>query len=757
MNRALLLAVFLGSTPGCVCAGLLCDDTDPIGLPPAPADDDDDLSDDDDATGSPIVTERSCSVRVDHTPAGSPGTLEIAGEFNNWTPAPMQPEGDGSFSMDLGELAPGSYAHKFLSDGNWEGAPPPDAYAKWVDGIENRALYVGDCEQPLLQVVSAEAMPDGSVRATLQFATAADRQSLDPASVRIELGPEATSDNGLVSVSADSETGVIEVSASGLPFGKHSLRAWASDLSERPSEVPIFVPLWVEQEPFQWEDGLIYFAFVDRFRNGDLGETGATSPVNDTADIANYQGGDYLGVLDALEEGWFESLGANVLWLTPVYENPDSPYLASDGVTNFSGFHGYWPTDPFAVEGKLGDAWASSEDRLVELIAEAHSKGVRVLFDLVLNHVHEDHIYRTEHPEWFGGGCVCGEEGCGWEERAVDCWFQPYLPDLNYKNPWVLERVVDDTVELIRRFDVDGVRVDAAKHMDHVVMRTLRRRLREDIEAGGGAHVYSVGETFTGGDGHELIMEYVSPNELDGQFDFPLYWSIRDAFAHGGSFNALEATVASGQTTYGEAYSLMSPFLGNHDILRFATDAAGNAGSPWGGTEDWMAEDGEAITQWGIINKQSMAFAFTLTQPGLPLIYYGDEIGLAGAGDPDNRRFMTFEPSLSANQRELLARVRAIGQVRAASKALRRGNRTQLWVDDNLLVYSRDAGGDDIAVVAMNKSENPRVVTIPTALVNSLDDRTLVDAIHPDRSITVSNESFELSLNPWEYAILEPQ
>jgi len=59
--------------------------------------------------------------------------------------------------------------------------------------------------------------------------------------------------------------------------------------------------------------------------------------------------------------------------------------------------------------------------------------------------------------------------------------------------------------------------------------------------------------------------------------------------------------------------------------------------------------------------------------------------------------------------------------------------------------------------VAMNKSENPRVVTIPTALVNSLDDRTLVDAIHPDRSITVSNESFELSLNPWEYAILEPQ
>jgi glycosidase len=519
----------------------------------------------------------------------------------------------------------------------------------------------------------------------------------------------------------------------------------------------VFVPLWVEDEPFRWEDGLIYFAFVDRFRNGDFGEAGASSPVEDTADVANYQGGDFLGVLDALEEGWFESLGANVLWLTPVYENPDGPYVASDGVTNFSGFHGYWPTDPFAIEGKLGDAWASSEDRLIELITEAHARGVRVLFDLVLNHVHEDHIYRSEHPEWFGGGCVCGTEGCGWEERAVDCWFQPYLPDLDYRNPWVLERVVDDTVELVRRFDVDGVRVDAAKHMDHVVMRTLTRRLREDIEAGGGAHVYSVGETFTGGDGHDLIMQYVSPNELDAQFDFPLYWSIRDAFAHGGSFNGLEATVATGQATYGEAYPLMSPFLGNHDILRFATDAAGNAGSPWGGTEDWMAGGGSVITQWDLINKQSMAFAFTLTQPGLPLIYYGDEIGLAGAGDPDNRRFMTFEPSLSANQTELLTRVRAIGQTRAASEALRRGDRTQLWVDDNLLVYSRDAGGDEVAVVAMNKSESPRVVTIATIPVDSLDGRTLVDAIHPDRVVTVSNDSFELSLDPWENAIFEPQ
>ena len=511
------------------------------------------------------------------------------------------------------------------------------------------------------------------------------------------------------------------------------------------------------RQMYGWEDGLIYFAFVDRFRNGDFGEPGSASPVADTAEIANYMGGDFLGVLDAMDEDYFEQLGANVLWLTPVYENPDGPYIAADGFNNFSGFHGYWPTDPFAVEGKLGDAWADSETRLNELITEAHARGIRVLFDLVLNHVHEDHVYRAKHPEWFGDGCVCGEPGCGWEENPVGCWFMPYLPDLNYKNHWVLERVVDDTLELIRRFDVDGVRVDAAKHMDHVIMRTLRKRLKEDIEVGGGAKVYSVGETFTGGDGHGLIMNYVSEDELDAQFDFPLYWSIRNAFAHGGSFNNLEGTVATGMSSYGDAYGLMSPFLGNHDILRFATDAAGNVGDSFGGTEDWMADGGTEVNQWDLINKQSMAFAFTLTQPGLPLIYYGDEIGLAGAGDPDNRRFMSFDPYLSANQQELLSRVRAIGQARASSQALRRGDRVQLWVDDDLLIYARRSG-EDVAVVAMNKAWTPRNLTVPTgAAINALDGQTLVDVIHPDRVIEVGSQSFELSLDPWEYAILVPQ
>ena len=746
-----LAALLLATAPGCVCVGLTCGDDDDLSLPPAP-DDDDATGDDDDSVG--LDGTRSCGVVVEERLDWTPGSVEIAGEFNDWTPQAMTLDGE-TWTADLGELAPGSYGYKFLYDGSWEGAPPASAYAKWVDGTENRALYVGDCSQPLLRAVSASASPDGRVEARLHFAKAADGSPLDLSSIVVEVGLEATNeDDGAVDVTVTPDEGRIDVTVNGLAPGKHTLRAWASDEAGRPSEEPVFVPLWVEETPFAWEDGLIYFAFVDRFRNGDFGEEGSASPVADTAEIANYMGGDFLGILDAMDEDYFEQLGANILWLTPVYENPDGPYLATDGVSNFSGFHGYWPTDPFAVEEKLGDVWVDSEDRLNELITEAHARGIRVLFDLVLNHVHEDHVYRQQHPEWFGGGCVCGTAGCGWEENPVGCWFTPYLPDLDYTNHWVLERVVEDTLELVRRFDVDAVRVDAAKHMQHVIMRTLKKRLTDDIAAVGGASVYMIGETFTGGGGHGQIMEYVSEDELDAQFDFPLFWSIRDTFAGGGTFEGLEGSVATSASVYGDAYPLMSPFIGNHDIPRFATVAAGNEGSPWGGTEDWIAGGGEDITQQELIDRQSMALAFALTQPGVPLLYYGDEIGLAGAGDPDNRRFMSFDPHLSANQRELLERTRAIGQARAGSLALRRGDRTQLWVDADLLVYARSGGGET-AVVAMNKAWTPRVATIPTgALGNALDGATLVDATNPDRTVSVGASSFEISLGPWEYAIL---
>ncbi len=727
--RALASTLLVAGMAGCIAEPLpsFNDDDDAL-------DDDDATDDDDDVPPAPV---RSCDVIVEFTPDVPAGTVEVAGEFNNWTPTLLEREGDDGWTIDLGALDPGEYAHKFLTDDRWEGAPPKSAYAKWVDGFENRALRVGDCRRPLLTLMDAEVVA-GSATARLAWSAAVGGSLLDIDSVNAGFG-ETPAD-----VEWDPKTSLLTLTADGLPTGKHSLRVTASDEDGVSIENgPLWHPLWSEEERWDWRDALIYFAFTDRFRDGD----GSAAPIGEVDDRADYQGGDFLGILDAMGEDWFTDLGANVLWLSPVYDNPEGAYIAADNVHQFTGFHGYWPVDGLRIESRWGDAGGTAEERLRELIEEAHRKGIRVMFDLVLNHVHEDHAYVRENPQWFTGGCTCGDVGCGWEERPIDCRFMPYLPDLDYKNHQVLQEVVADTLALVRNYDVDAVRVDAAKHMDHVIMTTLAKRLRDDHARGGAADFYLVGETFTGGDGHRQLMEYVDPDELDGQFDFPLFWETRNAFVSGGSFRDLDAAVLTSSAEYGDA--IMSPFAGNHDIPRIATEIAGNDGGAWGSTEDLMAGDSD---QSYIVEQIAMALAFTMTQPGAPLLYYGDEIGLAGSGDPDNRRMMSFGQALSDNQRELLERTRAVGQARAGSKALRRGERTTLWVDDDLYVYLLDAGEDEVAIVALNKSGGPRTQLVSVQGRVS-DGRTLTDS--SGRGATVADGSVQVDLGARDYSILK--
>jgi len=694
-----------------------------------------------------ILTERDCSVTVRYVPSGTAGTIEISGELNDWTPQPLTgPDADGVYTADVGVLAPGTYAFKYVFDGVYEDQPPVNVFTKWVGDSENRALRVGDCHKPLLQASSANATSSGTLEATIQVAAAEGGTPIDPASVRVTVGDTS------VTPDINVEDGTIGVSVTGLAAGKHSLRVWASDTDGMPAENnPLWVPLWVETTDFEWQDGLLYFVFTDRFRNGDYGSD-PWSPVEGVATTANYQGGDFQGVIDAIEDGYFTDLGVSALWLSPVYDNPEGAYAGVSDGRMYTGYHGYWPIDSMAVENRFGDSGADADDRLKQLVDTAHAHGIRVLFDLVLNHVHEDHTWTSEHPEWFTGGCVCGDPGCGWEEKPVECWFTDYLPDLSYRNHDITERQLADTMALIADYDIDAVRIDAAKHMDHVIMRSLRKEL-DQVEAEGGAAFWTIGETFTSDRG--LIMNYVGDHELHGQFDFPLYYSIRSAFTGGGgSFYDLDASVGWSRDTYGDSLDAMSPFLGNHDIERFATAVTGASGDPWSGAvEDPMADGGATITQEDLIQKASMAFAFTLTQPGVPLIYYGDEIGLHGGGDPDNRRFMNFDPYLSANQIELLSRVRAIGQARAASTALRRGEATQLWLEDDLYIYALDNGGGDIAIVAMNKGSSSRTANVDVSALG-VDGASFEDALGGSAGGSVSGGSLSISLDTWQYALL---
>lgn len=692
--------------------------------------------------------QRSCSTEVTFNAPQSAGSVSIAGEFNQWDEAanPLALT-NGQWGTSL-VLEPGEYAYKFVVDGAYEGAPPIDVPTKWADGFENRSLNVLDCARPTWKILSSDVTPQGQVRVQLKFVSGRDGASVDPQNIKVTVGDVA------VSPTVDPMTGAVSVMHQAPSYGKVTVKVWGQDTQGQTPEVePLWLPLWHEAQQFDWQDAVMYLIFTDRFLDSD--GTSPVEPIPNVKPIAGYMGGDFKGIIDKIDEGYFEQMGVNLLWLSPIYENTEKAWVGGDGVSMFTGYHGYWPTDSLNAETRYGDAQADANARLKELIDKAHARGIRVLFDVVHNHVHEEHNWCKDSPEWCAITCTCGSDGCSWDDKPLTCQFAPYLPDLSYQNHAILQRQVHDTMELARKFDIDGFRVDAAKHMDHVIMRRLRQELNAMEARSGIAPFYTVGETYTFTDGHGLIMQYVGDHELHGQFDFPLLYPIRDVFGKSASFRTLDAAVATSAREYGDAYRWMSPFLGNHDIPRFVTEAVGNSEGPWGNTPDIMGQGGaDAIDdgQWNIINRLSMAFAFLLTQPGVPLIYYGDEVGLAGAGDPDNRRMMDW--TWNAGQQELMGRVRALGRIRQDLKPLRRGKMTQLWVDDDLYVYARHSAPDEVVLVAMNKGSSMRqeVVTIPNTL--SLAN-TIFQSVNSEREVVVNSTGAQITLNPWEYAIFK--
>jgi neopullulanase len=698
---------------------------------------------------SPI---RSCDVLVSLARPDGAEVLELAGAWSDWEPQPMSDDdGDGVFARDLGELRPSVYGYKFVIDGVWE-TVPADVPTTWNDGVENRALRVGDCERPQLNAIAGTATPMGEVEATFQFTRAADGAGLDEAAITATIGGDPAD------VEVDRAAGTLRVHASGLASGKRSVRLHVVDTAGRsPENGDGFVPLWVEPVPYEWQRGLLYYVFLDRFKDG--GDHGL-GPIAGTVNGTDYLGGDLVGAKQVLDDGYFDALGVSAIWLSPVNQNPDASYRGSDGVTNYSGYHGYWPTRGREVEDRLGTTTVPADEALKAFVDAAHEHGIRVLLDVALNHVHEDHEYLDQHPDWFSAApCPCTTDAgaCNWDTNPIGCWFTDYLPDLDYKNQEVVDQSVADLLWWAETYDVDGFRVDAAKHMDHVILRTASLTLKDRYERAGGAHYWTVGETFTGRGGQGLIMNYVAPYELDGQFDFPLLYPIRDAIGHQAGFGTLASEVRASDDAYGDAKHWMSVFMGNHDVGRYATDLAGcPTWALFGGCRDVLDEGAtDAMTgeEWDLVNPLAQSFAFVATQPGVPLLYYGDEIGLAGAGDPDNRRMMRFD-DLSLAQSTLLDRFRELGQTRNQLSALHRGERVELWVDDSLYVYARDAGGGDVAIVAMATQARTQAVPIPTRL--ALEGRAVHNALADNHQGTVSSATLNLSLGASEYVVLTP-
>ena len=652
-------------------------------------------------SGLACAPQRDCTARIYHKPHREVSSVVARGDFNGWGETAMEEICPCVWYAGL-DLEPGDYRYVLEVDGIEE----LDILAPlegWDDDGETPTslLRVEDCAVPSFEVVHAEASAEGELRVELLFLRASSGANLDPGRVVAEL-PDGTP----VNVIAQPRDGTLTVTATTLPPGKHTLRIEAGDRDGVATE-PLFLPLWVEDQPFRWADALLYQVVVDRFAD----EGGSVVDPDAPADaIGLRHGGDLFGLIAALEDGYFDALGVNALWISPMVLNPDGTWPGADG-REYEGYHGYWPIAPREVDPRFG-----GEAALDELVTAAHERGVRVLMDVVPNHVHTEHPYWTERAaddEYNGdGSCVCGSPDCPWDEFIDSCWFTPYLADLDLRRNDVLQRQVDDVAWWVERFDLDGVRVDAVPMMPRSATRALVHELRRRFEAGP-TELYIVGETFTGSSGWTSIQRYLGPYGLDGQFDFPVMWSLRETLAHGnGSLVDLTNSIGESQHAWSGPDALMAPFVGNHDVTRFLSEAAGDTGHAW---EDPPPPPADDEPYRRLVLAQSVA----LTLPGVPTIYYGDEIGLPGAGDPDNRRPMRFGDQLSEHESWTLEQVARLGQVRACLPSLRRGAWTSLLADDDAMAFLRHAGDGAPALTLINRSDGPieRTVPIPAAAI----------------------------------------
>ncbi|HNZ03003.1 MAG TPA: alpha-amylase family glycosyl hydrolase [Myxococcota bacterium] len=645
-------------------------------------------------TGTPEIESqiRTCEVAFKWGPAPAASQVAVVGEFNDWRPDgyALNRGSDGVFRGRF-VVGPGRHAYRFLVDGEevLDGSNPLTMYGR--DGLEHSALVQPDCTKAAWSVESATVDGD-RFQARLNCVAGAGGLPCDPESVEVLLDG--------VPVTAAFRNGALDYESEPLADGKHRLTVQAADTGGTAAET-FMLPFWIQDQPFDWSDAMIYQIVVDRFRRGD-------GPLAVDAGITMRMGGDWSGVVDAIQDGYFDRLGVNALWISPAARNADGVWPGFDG-RSYESYHGYWPVASREVEPRFG-----GEAGLDALVAAAHARGIRVLLDIVPNHVHIDHPWFADHPDWFNqpdGDCVCGRE-CSWVTDIERCWFTEYLPDLDWRSREVLQAQLDEVEWWLTRFDLDGLRVDAVPMMPRLVTRHLRDTVNR-VFAPGAPRVHLVGETFTGSAGRDQIRWYLGPYGLSGQFDFPMMWILRSVVGEGnGTMTSLLDELDASAAAWAGSGAVMSPLIGNHDIPRFISVASGDGTDP----SDPPPQPATAEPY----RRAAIALAFTMTQPGAPVIYQGDEIGLAGGGDPDNRRPMPDQTTWNQHQQRLFAQVSTLGRLRAGIDAFRHGSRVDLARAVDHIAF-RMSGPDDVAVVALNRGNAPLLLEVPAGAWTAAD------------------------------------
>ncbi len=663
--------------------------------------------------------------------------VSVAGEVNGWNPKESHFELiDDIWQIEL-SLDPGKYQYQLVLDGKWQLDPNNSDSVDNNMGGFNSFLIVGESVDNILPVLNTHKFEENLI--AIKIINKAERIFVFWQNYLIPDDEIIKYDN-LITFSIPWEA-------------KKHKRSWIRIWSENRYGVSndILIPLHKgsvisnakQLSREDWEASVFYFLMIDRFNNGNNEND---FPVEDPEVLpkANYFGGDLVGVTQKINDGYFKDLGINTIWLSPITQNPLGAYgLWPEPKTKFSGYHGYWPISSSNVDFRYG-----TDNELKELIESAHKQNMNVILDYVANHVHELHPVFLEHPDWatdlyLPDGSLNTEK---WDEYRLTTWFDTFLPTLDLSKEEVVEPMTDSALYWIQNFQMDGFRHDATKHIPEVFWRALTRKLKENVSVPQNKRLYQVGETYGN---RELINSYVSSGMMNGQFDFGVYDQAVGVFARDNEpFKKLAGSLQESLDYYGY-HNLMGYISGNQDKPRFISLAGGDLkfdedAKLAGWTREIGVGDPKAYKKLQSLN------AFNLTIPGIPTIYYGDEFGMPGANDPDNRRMMRFE-NLSKKEQSTFEIIKKLIHLRRDNIQLIYGDYELLFLDKYTYAFSRTYF-DKIAIVLFNKSSKPLPVLVKTP------DRIIKDDLQSKfnsnftiegnkMQVIVEGNSFEIILN----------
>lgn len=452
-------------------------------------------------------------------------------------------------------------------------------------------------------------------------------------------------------------------------------------------------------------DDVIYLMMTDRFSDGD--PTNNNPPdapgLYDRSKSRYYHGGDFQGIINHLS--YLKDLGVTAIWLTPWYDNvnhlnereqySDTPGAPKRPITDY---HGYGAVDFYKVEEHFGTL-----AKLRELVDSAHRLGIKVIQDQVANHTGPYHpwVKDSPTPTWYNGTEAhhLANKFQTWvlhdphpveqmKRETLDGWFIDILPDLNQRDEETALYIIQNTLWWIGVTGIDAIRQDTWQYVPTSFWRQWMTAIKREYPK-----VNVVGEVMDGDPTHVSFFEGGRVHfdgvdtGLDTLFDFPLAYPARRAFAEGKPLREVAQILAQDQL-YARPGMLVT-LLGNHDMPRF------------------MGEPGASVAGLNLAN------TFMLTTRGTPQIYYGDEIAMAGAGDPDNRR--DFPGGFPGDSRDAFKKedraaaeesafehLRKLARLRAEHEALRRGSLFNLYVAGQQYAYARMTARESIIVVINN-------------------------------------------------------